>query len=384
MLQDPVRHTQGIAFSKKSKNLAFRSPSIRSGYAFRFYDRGVPMRARRFVALALASALCTTAIAAKPQTGPSTVKAAQAREKALLAFQNDLINVLAPSGDADRLLAAALLARPLPNPSKLNSFHALIERAARVDGAGPAVSWARLADCDANAHACPNSDAVTQLVQQAPDNAAVWLVKLSQDANGLKNDDARQDLAKAASAKLYDDYSGVALKALANASTMLPPPAATLDPNSNAGANGVQVLIAFGSATGMPQPALRDTASFCESNATKDDSIKNDCLKLGQLLEWGSSPLARSLGLHLREVLNADPAQQQDAQNARRNLIWQVQNFAALSLRAQNDKAQAQHLLALARNGGTQMSLVLAALHDAGIPTDAPADWQPQSAANRK
>ena len=335
------------------------------------------MRGWRLIALTLACALTATAATATQPAAPSATKAAQTREKALLAFQNDLINVLSPSGDPERLLAAALLARPLPNPSKLNTFHALIERAARADGAGPAISWARLADCDTKAHACPNSDAIAQLVQQAPDNAAVWMVKLSQDANTLKSDDARQDLAKAAAAKLYDDYSGVALKDLANAVTLLPPPSTTLDPNSDAGANGVQVLVAFGSAAGMPQPALRDTASFCEQKAPKDDSIKSDCLKLGQLLEWGSSPLARSLGLHLREVLNSDPAQQQDAQNARRTLIWQVQNFAALSFRAQSDKAQAQHLLALARNGGTQMSMVLAALHDAGVPTDAPSDWQP-------
>lgn len=339
------------------------------------------MRGPRLIALILAGALSATAAAATPQAGHhNTAKAAaSSRQAALIAFQTDLINVLVPSGDPDRLLAAALLARPLPNPSKLNNFHALIERASRADGAGPAITWARLADCNADTQSCPNSDAVTQLTQQAPDNAAVWLVKLSQDVGTLKKDDARQDLAKAASAKLYDDYSGAALKALANAATMLPPPAATLDPNSDAGANGVQVLIAYGSAAGMPQPALRDTATYCEAQAPKDSTVKDDCLKLGQLLEWGSSPLARSLGLHLREVLNTDPAQQQDAQNARRNLVWQVQNFAQLSLRAQTDKAQAQHLLALARNGGTQMSLVLAALHDAGIATDAPADWKPGS-----
>jgi hypothetical protein len=335
------------------------------------------MRGWRLFALTLACAISTTALAARAPQAASTDKAVPARQKALLAFQNDLINVLAPSGDPDRLLAAALLARPLPNPGKLNNFHALIERAAHADGAGPAVSWARLADCDPNARACPNADAVAQLVQQAPDNAAVWLVKLSQDAAALKQDEVRQDLARAASAKLYDDYGGIALKALANASTMLPPPNATLDPNANAGANGVQVLITFGSASGMPQPALRDTAGYCEAHSPKDGAVKDDCLKLGKLLEWGSSPLARSLGLHLREVLNPDPSQQQDARNARRNLVWQVQNFAGLSLRAQGDQAQAQHLLALARSGGTQMSLVLAALHDAGIATDAPADWPP-------
>jgi hypothetical protein len=343
-----------------------------------------PMRGRRLFVLTLACAISASVIAAtKPQAAPNNdAKSSQARQKALIAFQKDLISVLAPSADADCLLAASLMARPLPNPSKLNNFHALIERASRADNAGPAVTWARLADCNPDTQACPNSDAVTQLVQQAPDNAAVWLVKLSQDVSTLKKTDVRQDLAKAASAKLYDDYSGAALKVLANAATMLPPPTATLDPNSDAGVNGVQMLIAFGSAAGMPQPALRDTAMYCEQQASKDASVKSDCLKLGQLLEWGSSPLARSLGLHLREVLNPDAAQQEDARNARRNLVWQVQNFAELSLRAQTDKAQAQHLLALARSGGTQMSLVLAALHDAGIATDAPTDWEPQKAGN--
>lgn len=339
------------------------------------------MRRWRTLGFALACLLGASTVAAFPHAATSksnSAKAEQARQRALLSFQGDLISVLAPSGDPSRLLAAALLARPLPHPGKLNTFHTLIERAAHATGAGPAISWARLADCDPRAHACPNAPALEQLIQQAPDNAAVWLVKLSQDTNTLKSDDARQDLAKAASAKLYDDYSGVAIKALADTVSVLPPPNATIDPNSSAGANGVQALIVFGSAAGMPQPALRDTATYCETHATKDTSIKDDCLKLGKILEWGSSPLARSLGLHLREVLNPDPSQQQDAQNARRNLIWQVQNFAELSLRAQNDKAQSQHLLALARNGGTQMSLVLAALHDDGIPTDAPAEWQPQ------
>ena len=341
------------------------------------------MRGWRPLALILAGVLAVSATAAaRPQTtapAPGAAKADAARNKALLAFQSDLVSVLAPSADAERLLAAALLARPLPTQTKITTFHALIERAAQAEDVGPAENWARLADCDPKV-SCPNSNALAQLVQQAPDNAAVWLLKLSQDVNTLKKQDARQDLASAAGAKLYDDYAGIGLKALASTVSTLPPPSATIDPNSSAGVNGVQVFIVFGSAAGMPQPALRDTATYCEKQAPDDASIKDDCLKLGKLLEWGSSPLARSLGLHLREVLSSDQAQQQDAQAARRNLIWQVQNFAELSLRAQNDKARSQHLLALARTGGTQMSLVLAALRDDGIPTDAPADWQPQKA----
>jgi hypothetical protein len=120
---------------------------------------------------------------------------------------------------------------------------------------------------------------------------------------------------------------------------------------------------------------LQATARLCEDGAS-DAAIKADCLKLSKVLEWGSSPLARSLGLHLREVLSDDPAQQEDARRARRNLVWQVQSFSQLSARAQGDTGLAQHLVQLARSGGNQMSLMLTALHDYEIPVDAPADFQ--------
>ncbi|MGN6328666.1 MAG: hypothetical protein ACTHL5_06970 [Rhodanobacter sp.] len=313
------------------------------------------------------------------QHGPATGhKADVARDKALVGFQRDLVSVLAPRADALPLLGAALLARPLPNQPDHSSFHTLIDRAAKAQDAGPAIDWVRLADCDARADACPNGDALAALQAKAPDNAAVWLLKLGDDQRQLHGDAVRQDLARAAGAKLYDDYAGISLKALASTVTILPPPAATLDPKSTAGAAGLQVMMVFGSARAQPQPNLPATAKLCD-DAADDATLKSDCLKLGKLLEWGSSPLARSLGLHLRETLADDPAQQDDARQARRNLTWQVQNFAALSARAQTDPAVAQHLLALARNGGNEMSLMLAALRNAGIATEAPADWKPGS-----
>ena len=109
------------------------------------------------------------------------------------------------------------------------------------------------------------------------------------------------------------------------------------------------------------------------ADGKSDAALKVQCLKLAHVLEWGSSPLARSLGLHLRHVLSDDPSEREATAQARTNLVWQVQQFAQLSAHAPDDRALAQHLLALARNGGTEMSLMLAALRDAGIPTDAPA-----------
>jgi hypothetical protein len=360
---------------------------MRQRYAAGFDCGQMPMmRGWRYLVLTCAAALATVPVfadttrpvAAKHGThaGAATV---QQHDLAQLAFQRDLVSVLAPRADAMPLLAAALLARPLINPPKTSSFHSLIGRAAQADDADAAVSWVRLADCDAKADDCPNAAALEQLQTQAPDNAAVWLLKLGVDTQNMKSDAARVDLAKAAAASSYDDYTGSSLKALANSVSVLPPPASVLDATSAAGATGEQLMLVYGLADTQPQPSLPIVAKLCEG-AAGDASIKSDCLKLGKLLEWGSSPLARSLGLHLREVLADDPAQQEDARRARLNLIWQVQNFGKLAIRARGDRAMAQHLLALARSGGTQMSLLLAALRDNGLATDAPADWTPHTA----
>ncbi|MEP6898868.1 MAG: hypothetical protein ABI870_10080 [Rhodanobacter sp.] len=337
------------------------------------------VRGLRFLVLAgsLSLAAMSTIAGQHAAGGTTPVKADKDREKAQLAFQRDLVSVLAPRADPLPLLAAALLARPLENQPKTSSFHSLIGRAADADGSNPAISWVRLADCDAKADACPNSAALEQLQKQAPDNAAMWLLKLGVDTHAMKQDAAREDLTRAAAAKLYDDYTGTSLKALSGSVGVLPPPADTLDPASTAGAAGMQAVLVYGLASTQPQPGLQITAKLCE-NAAGDASIKTDCLKLGRTLEWSSSPLARSLGLHLREVLADDPSQQEDARRARLNLIWQLQNFGQLSARAQGDAAVAQHLLALARSGGTEMSVVLAALRDNRIPTEAPLDWKPQ------
>ena len=337
------------------------------------------------LALTCALSLAFAPVIARAADGPAPAAPADAgpaREKALLAYERDLVSVLSPRADAMPLFAAALLARPLTNLPKINDFHALIDRAARADGAADiaaAISWLQLADCDAKADACPNSAALEHLQTLAPDNAAVWLLKLGDDTRNMKQAAVRDDLAKAANARLYDDYTGTSLQALAGSIGTLPPPADTYDAANPSGALGVQTVLLYGLASSQPQPALQVMAKLCDS-AGSDAAIKADCLKLGKTLEWGSSPLGRSLGLHLREVLSDDPSQQADAKQARLSLIWQVQNFARLLDQARTDAATAQHLVTLARRGGTEMSVLLTALRDAKMPTDAPADWKPQGA----
>lgn len=331
------------------------------------------------LATVLLGTALTPAMAAPARAAPTKPgKADAARSKALLSFQHDLVSLLALRAEPMPLMAAALLARPLHGAQNTESFHNLIDRAARAPGAGPAATWLELADCNAQSGSCPNDKALQQLTTQASDNDAVWLLKLGQDVHRGDQDAARADLARAASAKLYDDYTGTSLKALAESVGMLPPPKAVLKANHGSGPYGVQFILVFGLGEGQPQPLLPATARFC---ANGDDAVKADCRKLAGVLEWGSSPLARSLGLHLRETLGTDAGDRAAARAARLNLIWQVQNFGQLSARALQDRAVAQPLLALAGKGGTQMSLILAALREQGISADAPVGWTPPQAA---
>lgn len=328
------------------------------------------------------SVLCMTlAVAAPAFAAKHDERAADPHTQALLAYQRDLVSVLAPRADAMPLLGAALLARPLKSQPKYNDFHSLIERAAKADDAGPAVSWTRLTDCDNRAGSCPNAQALDALMKQASDNAAVWLIKLGQDSREGHEAQASDDLAKAANASVYDDYTGTSLKALATTAGILPTPADALDPSSPAGAYGVQVVMVYGLAglQPQPQPGMQTAAKMC-ADGKDDAALKAQCLKLAHVLEWGSSPLSHSLGLHLRETLSDDPAEQDRARTGMANLTWQVRNFAELSARAPDDKTLSQQLLRLARSGGTEMSTMLAALRDAGIPVEAPTQAAPATA----
>lgn len=327
---------------------------------------------RRLTALILCLLFATATIAGDA--------APKAPHTAMIQFQRDLVNVLVLRAEAEPLLGAALLARTLPDPPDYIGYHALLTRAAKAPGAGSAVTWAQLVDCDHAARACPDAKALARLEKQAPDNAAVWLMALGQAARNNDDDAARQALAKAAAANRYDNYHGATLKALTTAARALPPPA-TLYHGKQAAADsaaGVRALLVFGLGSLQPMPGFQAAARMC-TDAKDDDATRATCLGLAKTLAWGSGPLARSLGLHLQATLSTDAATREQAKAATRDLVWQIHHFGKLTLKARHDGKLADQLLQLASKGGTQMSLTLAALRAAQIPVHAPVGWQPDS-----
>jgi len=228
----------------------------------------------------------------------------------------------------------------------------------------------------------PGGDALATLEDKAADNAAVWLMVLGQAARNNDETAEKEALAKAAKASRYDDYAGVSLAALAKASETLPPPDDLYKSNGAANsAAGVRALLVFGLNSFQPVPGLQATSRLC-SDGKDDKDLRQQCLTLAKTLVWGSSPLARSLGLHLQQTLSDNDQTRQQAETARRNLVWQVHNFGKLTLQTRNQPDVAEKMLALARRGGTRMSLILAALRAEGIAVEAPEGWKPKGGQN--
>lgn len=295
------------------------------------------------------------------------------RLQAIRQYQHDLVSVVALRADPDYLLGAAILAKPFENPTQGLDFDALSQRAAAAPRAGAPAEWARLDACTSEKD-CPNAQAFAWLKQHAADNAAVWIVAMDVAARDKDDKAERAALKQAAAAKVYDDYYGKTLAGVAKATAVLPPlPDTTQGAHDGQPDNpdGVRMLVAVMSTQDHIRPAFGPLEQLCGDDAAKDDDLKSDCLKLAHTLQWGSSPIARAVGLHIQGALNPDEKSRDD--QASQNLAWQVHQYSALLQRALADAPQASRWLTAARNGGTELSLMLATLRANQVPLDAPA-----------
>ena len=93
-------------------------------------------------------------------------------------------------------------------------------------------NWTRLTDCDNRAGTCPNADALEALLDAGRRQRGGVADQARSGQPRWRRRAASEDLAQAADARLYDDYTGISLKALATTAGILPRPAAALDPAS--------------------------------------------------------------------------------------------------------------------------------------------------------
>lgn len=316
-----------------------------------------------------------------PAATPSP--ADQKRIEAIRQYRHDLVSVVALRADPAYLLGAAILARPFEHQTPGLDFDTLSRRAAAASNSGPAAEWARLALCKSRDD-CPNAAAFAYLKKHAADNAAVWIVAMDVAARDKDQDAELAALKKAADAQIYDDYFGKALAGVARAMTVLPPLADTMhgaqhgEPDNP---DGVRVLVAVMGTQNHIRPQFGPVAELCSKGAVGEHAgRKDECLKLAQTLQWGSSPGARAMGLHIEAELGPDDKAGND--QASRDLAWQVHQYSGLLQRALTDPSLASAWLTMARNGGTELSLILATLRTNHVPLEAPDAMAPASAGS--
>lgn len=347
------------------------------------------MRAISFIVASTLMLLSGTAMAATPgpaqlvappaagasASAPQGSPADQQRLAAIRQYQHDLVSVVALRDDPAYLLGAAILAKPFTHQTPGLDFDALSQRAAAAPDGQAAAAWARLDMCKEHAP-CPNPVAFAYLKRHAADNAVVWLVALDLAAANKDTAAERAALGKAAAAQVYDDYYGAALAGVTRAVSVLPPLADTTagaragQPDSG---EGVRMLVAINAVQAHPRPELGPLLELCTTDAVAGHPDQRmACLKLAHTLAWGSSPVARAVGLRIQGELDATK-QDRDAE-ASRDLAWQVHQYSGLLQRALTDSTLASQWLAIARNGGTELSLIFATLRANHVPLDAPAD----------
>lgn len=315
--------------------------------------------------------------AATTDTSPTSAKNAQAL---LGKFEHDVLSIVALRGEPDRLAGAAVLARAVPDLPHVLTYKTFILRAEAAHGAGAAVQWVALGACGSmgpQPEDCIAPMALTKLEQLAPDNAAVWLLAFDRARQKGDSRAARQALARAAQGREFSTYYGTLLKSVLETARALPMSPALV--HELAGANGnayaANYMLAAGNVLYLPTPSLAPVFETCRSPG-HDEALRTDCVKLAKLLTWGDTVMARAAGLALQERLATTPQARARALNARRILSWQTQQFAALVLKARHDQGLAARLVQLVLQGGTENSIQIALLREAGVPITPSPDWQ--------
>ena len=331
-------------------------------------------RAHRTLPLLLAALLPLGAGAAAAPAGSAVTRAPLAQ------FEHDVLSITALRDTSRRLAGAAVLARAVPDLPPVLTYKTFLQRALAAPGAGPAVQWVALGDCGRvgpQPEDCINDAALARLEQQAPDNAAVWLLAFDRARQHGDDTAARAALARAARAAKFSTYYGTLLKSVLETARTLPMSPALVRQLAGVGGNAYAAtyMLAAGNVMYLPGPALAPVFEACKDPGHAA-ALRVQCRRIAHLLAWGDTVIARAAGLALQERLAGNAEARQRYAEARRVQAWQTQQFAILVLKARTDRALAGSLVQLVLQGGTENSIQIALLRKAGIASTPPAHWK--------
>ncbi len=229
---------------------------------------------------------------------------------------------------------------------------------------------------------CDRHVALQHLTDLDPDNAAVWIWVVHQEAPGSAASD--HALHRAAMAKLYDTRYGSVFLQLQPILATTPPPESCLTPEGKSlvrkqlgrpartadWANMVAMPMEFLSSW-MPYGGI---AKSCKANTqpAMPVSRRQDCMTLLARMSDGGSPMAQLIGLSLQIQLAGDGDGRAQLRERYRRLRWLREHLQELQLES--------HVMDIMRDGEVATWQTLAKEKGLWPP---PPDWLPDDPRDR-
>jgi len=340
---------------------------------------------KRILSPALLLALPLLAAAARP---PAPATSAAVPETEVLGRMSDAqrmaetdppwlgkaVHDLAARGDADSLLAAALMTR---DPAQRAQY---AQAASLVAPRDADLAWLHWQFCEAAAN-CDTGAALAWLQALEPDNAATWVPAAARadragDAQALDH-----ALQKMADAPRFDPHAWrLAQRALrVRAAAPLPP---GLSPDHRD-----DYLVDFfeGAMQAMQQqgPFERDTLALAAAcgHPQAPRVRRQVCVRIGTSMENSGTLVAMLAGSRMVMRNSDNPAERDDARRRLRAVTWRVTQFPALAGSAYDDTALARAWLDALRTQRSEDAALIILLQSRHVPLQPPAGWQPPQAA---
>lgn len=316
--------------------------------------------ARSLVGLALAGALC---LAAGRVEAASTARARATATPRPVPWLDAAIGLLDTRGDANSLLAAALIGRDGDGPL------ALANRAARLAPDDAATGWVDLRVC-ASTPGCDTRGVAAAMRWLDPDNAAAWLPTL--EAAVASHDDVETDrvLAHMARGSSMDFYWNPIVARAFDALRSVAPriPGHALDSDA-------AILVAVERAADrLIVPPLAALETVCRDSRSGSPR-RSACEAIARLLRHGDTIDAQYAGYSIgRRFARYGSADFRTFGEARRVLEWRVANAARFDapLLPWLRSAHARWRVEQMRKLGRQEDVILAVLRYQGLPIDPP------------
>lgn len=336
-----------------------------------------------------------------PDSVIQALASAEVWERELEQALRSHIETLAASGEARALAAAALLLLPDHEGDDAGAADAAqrqawLAAALQADSGDPVVLWLAARGLPGSmAEPGQRAAALAKLARVDPDNAAVWLDRLTQ---ALAEDDAAgidENLQRAAGAAHFDAYdlavSQLLQEALAGFQAPPMPDDVRQAVAAHAGPGEAEAwldhpvegrILFLTSVIGMNAPLPFNTVCKSSADAALPTPRRSACLAIATVVADGARLVGiRQLALTMRLQLAGDkvtPAQLERWRQEYRDALWQIEQGIAVRQGQDGQQLSQDHFRHALDEG--EYAAWLHELEANGIPATAPEGWLPEPA----